>query len=510
MTWKMMSRMLESTDGLIPTQQITRISRDLQNFDEVPLVLSILSKDELTANNIALAKAKKWIAKAFDIFEDEIEGNYNAHNDLGDALYYLDSSAETQGNPFSIANVKRLLEMDYGSITSNNYDTFHFAIRDMSALERRWFIRYLLRTPRNGINKGTVVKIMANYYNKKVSEVKKHLNLNNIERTATYYEMGENPPTVLSHGTFVAPMLAKDVPMNKWPENKIVDYKYDGNRYQIHKEGDSVIIFNRKGKVVTPQFQDVVESVRAYQVDCILDGEIYPIKDNGSPAEHKLMGTRVHSKDHAEAREKVKVKWVIFDCLKIGNETIMDLSYSDRLDKFSQLPDQAHRMKKDGDVLAFYNQAINDGFEGIIVKDASMAYEAGKRSIGWAKYKPPRIELDVAILNAKYGEGAKSNVFATFGIGVRNEGEWISIGSVGTGFSDEDLLRLTRELRTIISNVDNGTYSFLPRTVLEVSADLVTRDSNNNIGLRFPRCNRIRDDKFASDCNTLEDVEALE
>ena len=510
MTWKMMSRMLESTDGLIPTQQITRISRDLQNFDEVPLVLSILSKDELTANNIALAKAKKWIAKAFDIFEDEIEGNYNAHNDLGDALYYLDSSAETQGNPFSIVNVKRLLEMDYGSITSNNYDTFHFAIRDMSALERRWFVRYLLRTPRNGINKGTVVKIMAKYYDKKVSEVKKHLNLNSIERTATYYEMGENPPTLLSHGTFVAPMLAKDVPMNKWPENKIVDYKYDGNRYQIHKEGDSVIIFNRKGKVVTPQFQDVVERVRKYKTDCILDGEIYPIKDDGSPAEHKLMGTRVHSKDHAEAREKVKVKWVIFDCLKIGGETIMDLSYNDRLDKFSQLPDQAHRMKKDGDVLAFYNQAINDGFEGIIVKDASMAYEAGKRSIGWAKYKPPRIELDVAILHAKYGEGAKSNVFATFGIGVRSEGEWISIGSVGTGFSDEDLLRLTRELRTIISNVDNGTYSFLPRTVLEVSADLVTRDSNNNIGLRFPRCNRIRDDKFASDCNTLEDVEALE
>jgi len=322
--------------------------------------------------------------------------------------------------------------------------------------------------------------------------------------------MGENPPTVLSHGTFVAPMLAKDVPINKWPENKIVDYKYDGNRYQIHKEGDSVIIFNRKGKVVTPQFEDVVETVRQYEVDCILDGEIYPIKDDGSPAEHKLMGTRVHSKDHAEAREKVKVKWVIFDCLKIGNETIMDLSYSDRLHKFLRLPDQAHRMKIGGDVLAFYNRAINDGFEGIIVKDSSMAYEAGKRSIGWAKYKPPRIELDVAILNAKYGEGSKSNVFATFGIGVRNEGEWIPVGSVGTGFSDEDLLRLTRELRTIISNVDNGTYSFLPRVVLEVTADLVTRDSNNNIGLRFPRCNRIRDDKFVSDCNTIEDVETLE
>ena len=82
------------------------------------------------------------------------------------------------------------------------------------------------------------------------------------------------------------------------------------------KEGQSVIIFNRKGKIVTPQFQDIVEQVRNYEVDCILDGEIYPIKEDGSPAEHKLMATRVHSKNHEEAIEKVKVKWVIFDCLK--------------------------------------------------------------------------------------------------------------------------------------------------------------------------------------------------
>jgi DNA ligase-1 len=510
MTWMNMSRMLESTDGIVPTQQINRIARDLENFEEVPIALSILSKDELDANNFGLAKAKKWLAKAFEVFEEEIEGGYTAHNDLGDAIYYLESSAETQGNSLTITAIKRLLEMDYGSITSDNYNTFQHAIINMSALERRWFVRYLLRTPRNGINKGTVVKIMAKHYNKKVKEVKKHLNTNSIEITSTYYEMGEEPPTILAHGTFVAPMLAKDVPMNKWPSNKIVDYKYDGNRYQIHKEGNNVMIFNRKGKIATPQFQDVVELVREYEVDCILDGEIYPINPDGTPAEHKLMGTRVHSKNHEEARERVPVEWVVFDCLKIGDETVMDLPYNERLEKMKDIPNQAHRMPENGDVIGFYNRAINDGFEGIIVKDASLPYEAGKRSIGWAKYKPPRIELDVAILNAKYGEGAKSNVFATFGIGVRDEGQWVSIGSVGTGFSDEDLLRLTRELRTIVSNVNNGTYNFLPRVVLEVSADLVTRDASNNIGLRFPRCKRIRDDKFVIDCNTIEDVERLE
>ncbi len=481
------------------------ITRELQTFNNKPALFAILAK-EYPSNNIGLSKAKKWLAKIYNVHDDEIEDEYKAHDDLGEAIYYLDVSAETlEETP--IASVLRLLTMDCGSISSNSYDTIRQAIINMSALECKWFIRYWLRTPRNGINSGVVKKILAKHYGKKLSDVKKHCNFNSISNVARYYESNAEPPMNLEHGSFVAPMLAKEIPMNKWPENRIVDYKYDGNRYQIHKEGDNVIIFNRKGNIVTPQFQDVVEQVRKYNVHtCILDGEIYPINEDGSPAEHKLMGTRVHSKNHEEAREKVKVKWVIFDCLKFGKDTIMDLPYSDRLIGIKTLPDQAHRMTGT-DVLAFYNRAINDGFEGIIVKDASLPYEAGKRSVGWAKYKPPRINLDVVVLTAKYGEGKRANVFGTFGIGLRTENDgYVSLGSVGTGFSDSQLVRLTNELRRQVDNYDKGTYHFLPRVVLEVTADLITQDAEGNYGLRFPRCVRIRDDKFVADINTLDDM----
>jgi DNA ligase-1 len=464
---------------------------------------------EYPSNNIGLAKAKSWLAKMFDCFDDEIESLFVVDDELGEAIYLLDTGAETKRN-IGIHSVIRVLENSCGSVNDSSFTLVKDVLLNMSALERKWFVRYWLGSPTNGIDAGTVKKLLAKYYDKKLSEVKNHSNFNSLSNLCTYYNMNEEPPMDLSHGSFIKPMLAKDVPMHKWPKNKIVDYKYDGNRYQIHKEGNNVIIFNRKGSIVTPQFQDVVETVRQYEVDCILDGEIYPIKDDGSPAEHKLMGTRVHSKDHAEAREKVKVKWVIFDCLKIGNETIMDLSYSDRLHKFLRLPDQAHRMKIGGDVLAFYNRAINDGFEGIIVKDTTLPYEAGKRSVGWAKYKPPRIELDVAITTAKYGEGSRANVFGTFGISVKSDSGFKSIGSIGTGFSDADLVWLTNELRKNVETYDKGTYNLLPRVVLEVSADLITQDAKGNYGLRFPRCKRIRHDKFVADINTIEDVEALE
>ncbi len=506
--WKMMSRMLESTKDKTPTQQVKLIATELDKFDTYKSAVIQLLAREYPNNNIGLAKAKSWLAKMFDCFDDEIESLFVVDDELGEAIYLLDTGAETQRN-IGIHSVIRVLENSCGSVNDSSYVLVKDVLLNMSALERKWFVRYWLGSPTNGIDAGTVKKLLAKYYDKKLSEVKKHSNFNSLSNLCTYYEMNEEPPMDLSHGSFIKPMLAKDVPMHKWPKNKIVDYKYDGNRYQIHKEGNNVIIFNRKGSIVTPQFQDVVETVRQYEVDCILDGEIYPIKDDGSPAEHKLMGTRVHSKDHAEAREKVKVKWVIFDCLKIGNETIMDLSYSDRLDKFSQLPDQAHRMKEGGDVLAFYNRAINDGFEGIIVKDDSLPYEAGKRSVGWAKYKPPRIELDVAITTAKYGEGSRANVFGTFGISVKSDSGFKPIGSIGTGFSEADLVWLTNELRKNVETYTNGTYNLLPRVVLEVSADLVTQDAKGNYGLRFPRCKRIRHDKFVADINTIEDVEDL-
>tara|TARA_R100000231_G_scaffold41891_1_gene36548 strand:- start:2303 stop:3835 length:1533 start_codon:yes stop_codon:yes gene_type:complete len=506
--WKMMSRLLESTKGKTPTKQVKLVSTELDKFDTHKSAVIQLLAREYPNNNIGLAKAKSWLAKMFDCFDDEIESLFAIDDELGEAIYMLDTSAETQRN-ISITSVLRVLETNCGAVDDSSYLLVKDVLSNMSALERKWFVRYWIRSPTNGIDEGVVKKVLAKHYDKKLSEVKKHANFNTLYNITMYYEMKEDPPCNLSHGSFVKPMLAKEVPMNKWPENKIVDYKYDGNRYQIHKQGDNVIIFNRKGSIVTPQFEDVVERVRQYEIDCILDGEIYPIKEDGSPAEHKLMGTRVHSKDHAEAREKVKVKWVIFDCLKIGIETIMDLPYSTRVVRMSKLPDQAHRMEIGGDVIAFYNRAINDGFEGIIIKDTTLPYEAGKRSAGWAKYKPPRIELDVAITTAKYGEGSRSNVFGTFGISVKSDSGFKSVGSIGTGFSDADLVWLTNELRKNVETYNNGTYNLLPRVVLEVSADLVTQDAKGNYGLRFPRCKRIRHDKFVADINTIEDVERL-
>ena len=509
LNWKELSRILEATDSIWATKQIRMFAKEMNGLTAEcnGHIMKILSRD-LKANNIALAKATIWVGDYLGVHYEEMDSALTVNDDLGEATYYMDSSATTKEN-MNLSSIIELLEINCSKKGSSAFRRIEMAFDGMSSLERKWFIRYWLRTPRNGINRGNVIKIIANRYNKKIADVKKHTNFNSITNVTRSYHLDLPISVNLSFGRFVKPMLAKEIPMREWPRKFIADYKYDGNRYQIHKEGSGILIFNRKGKIVTEKFPDVVDVIREYKIDkCILDGEIYPINEDGSPAEHKKMGTRVHSKNVTEAMSRVPVEWVIFDCLLWGEETLMDLPLSQRLERVSKLPNQATRITE-GNILQFYDEAIRKGFEGIIIKDSSLAYEPNKRSRGWAKYKPPLIELDIAIISASYGEGKRKNVFATFEMGVKSENGYVSIGQVGNGLADYQYNQLTLELKKNVERYDNGKFYFLPKVVLEVKADLVSQDAKGNIGLRFPRVSRIRDDKFVEDINTIEDMERL-
>jgi len=479
------------------------ILREMENFDS-PNFFKILAL-ELDANNIAEKKAEKWMANILGVHDEEMETSAYISDDLGEAVFNMHMGKETL-KEHSLEEISNLLQINCAKMDSPEFRAIRLAIGNMSALERKWFIRYWLRIPRNGISKGNVIKMISKAYKKNLALVKKHTNFNSIHSTVSYYDANSEPPCNLTFGKFIAPMLAKEMPVSRWPKKYIVDYKYDGNRYQIHKQEKAVMIFNRKGKEVTEKFPDVVELISNYNVTtAIFDGEIYPVNEDGSPAEHKKMGTRVHSKNVLEAVERVPVAWVMFDCLLWENETIMDLRFSQRLEYFKHMPNQAHRIEG-GDIMAFYDMAIKEGFEGIIIKNTTLPYQAGKRSVGWVKYKPPLIELDVVILSATYGEGKRANVFGRFEIGVKSDNGYVSVGYVGNGLADYQFDLLTKTLKTKVKHYKDKIYTFIPEIVLEVRADLISQDAQGNIGLRFPRVKRIRDDKFVEDIDTIKTV----
>ena len=300
MTLSIFARMNERLDGRTPTEQVETLNNALSSFgDDKALVIQILAL-EYDVNNIGETRAKTWVAKALGIFDEELDEYIHTWGDIGEAVSELDSGNEVDSQ-ITIKQLHHLLSLDCSRINSNSYELFSEALGVMSAREKKWFLRYWLHKPRNGIHTTIPKKAMARYYGKGVREITKYAQYNSMYEICLDLEAGNTPECKLKHGQFVSPMLAKPRKGAEKPDKYIVDIKYDGNRYIIHKKDRHIIVFNRKGKVATDQYPDIVKIVKEFGGDMILDSEIYPINRDGSPAEHKMLGKRVHKKDKAEA-----------------------------------------------------------------------------------------------------------------------------------------------------------------------------------------------------------------
>jgi len=509
MTLAQFARLCETIEYMRPTEKVRRILGSMVAFDSPESVFAIFSLELGAQNNIGEKRAIKWIAKSMGMFDSEVETAVDMWGDIGEGVVELDVGNEKDSD-ITLNQFYHLLTMDCSTIEGNAYKIFSTNFNKMSAREKKWFTRYWMRKPRNGVNAKTMLKVLALRHPGK--EVKKYSQYNSISDMEQKLSSNVVLKTELVIGNFIKPMLAKPYAIRHHPQQMILDVKYDGNRYQIHKKGFDVIVFNRSGKVVTTNFPDVVSWVQKLNNNFIVDTEIYPINADGSPAEHKLMAKRVHKKNVDEAVEQCPVRLAIFDLLNFNGDQYIESPLYERIELLDEhFPEEhlAQRFDKDCNIQSAYNIAINRGFEGIMIKDATLPYQSGKRSTGWLKHKPPRIELDVVITSGQYGKGKRTGVFGSFGISVKDGANYVKVGNCGTGFSWDDLVSLTRDLRKNLEGYEGDEYYFLPRTVIQVTCDLVSTDANGNIGLRFPRCMRLRPDKYPADIDTLQRVKEL-
>ena len=512
MTLSRFSRMCETLENTNGKQ--TTLSENMSAFSDSEILIRILC-EEYESNNIGIKTARKWIATALGCFDDEVTEYEKMWGDLGEGMrqFIGESSDKIEADGISMKKLIHLLSMDCSVSNGQSYELFRESVNKMSGLELKWFIRYWLRTPRNGVSCKTVNKALVDYFSD--NNVLMYCKFHKSSIVYRYLTNEQIPPCTVMHGGFIPCVLAKKF-TGKLPDKYLVDVKYDGNRYQIHRLENSVIIFNRKGNIVTEQYPDIVDIVKTFNAhQFIIDTEIYPVRSDGSPAEHKLLAKRVHSKDKEIAVRECPVKLAIFDVLFFMEETMIGQSYRMRLAHLQDFPSEYRADSWDDNhpIEAAYNVAINMGHEGIMIKDKNTQYDVGKRSNSLLKHKPARVELDVVITSARYGEGKRADVFGTFGISVKGEwsGEFIEVGYVGTGFSDSDLMMLTTELKKIVDSYSptTSTFELLPRIVIEVTGDMITQDASGNYSMRFPRVKGIRRDKYVSDINTIDDVMSM-
>ena len=306
-----------------------------------------------------------------------------------------------------------------------------------------------------------------------------------------------------------------------------VETKFDGARVQVHydpagastTDGEPLApeVYSRNMDDVTDALPEVVEYVEAHvDAPVILDGEVVAVDDDGDPLPFQEVLRRFRRKhDVDRMREEVSLELHAFDCLHAEGDDLLDAPLRERHDRLADvLPDAAAEVTLVDSVDAIERieaEALEAGHEGIMLKDPDSAYTPGDRGAAWLKRKPDVETLDAVVVGAEWGEGRRAELFGTFLLAVRDGDDFVPIGKVATGLTDEELVALTDRLDPHVIDESGTEITFRPAVVLEVGYEEIQRSPTYASGyaLRFPRFLGVREDKDPSDVDSLDRIERL-
>ncbi len=352
-------------------------------------------------------------------------------------------------------------------------------------------------------------------------------------------------------GKPIRPMLAERLSspeeiLQKLGGKCLAEYKYDGERMQIHKKGDEAMIFSRRLENITWQYPDVVELVKEHvkageailECECVAvdpeTGEMLPFQE----LMHRKRKHEIH-----KAIEQYPVNLYFFDVLYADGKDLTMEPIEDRRKVLESIVQESDRVRLSKSIFTddpkelekFFHEAIESGCEGLVVKAVGKEaiYRAGARGWLWIKlkrsYKSEMMDtVDLVVVGAFHGRGRRSGTYGALLMAAYNEQKDVfqSVCKVGSGFTDEDLQKLPEMLEQHKiphkhARVETGMEAdvwFEPKLVLEVIGDEITISPIHRAGwglikegfglaIRFPRfTGRYRFDKAPEDATTVNEI----
>ncbi|HIH88986.1 TPA: ATP-dependent DNA ligase [Candidatus Bathyarchaeota archaeon] len=323
------------------------------------------------------------------------------------------------------------------------------------------------------------------------------------------------------------------------------EYKLDGERLQIHKDGDKVQIFSRRLENITHMYPDAVKmALRQIRVgSAIVEGEVVAVDvDTGEMRPFQTLMQRRRKHGIQEAMERLPITIFLFDCLYADGEDYTPQPYPKRKAKLEEIIEEStnfHRVNSietedPRELERYFEQAIADGTEGLVCKSLAdeSVYRAGARSWLWVKLKRSYQSkmsdpVDLVVVGAFYGMGRRAGSYgALLGASYDREADvYRTVCKVGSGFTDEVLAKLPKDLESLrhdgkhprVDSLLKADIWFTPERVMEVLGDELTLSPIHTAGfdairkdaglaVRFPRFQRWREDKSAEEATTIPEL----
>jgi len=429
-------------------------------------------------------------------------------------------------------------------------------LNDATPAEGRYIIKFVMGQLRLGIADYSVLDALALAFtgdkaNRKVLENAYNVSsdLGTVARLLATEGLAAVQSVQITLFKPIRPMLAEraittEDAMTRMEGKAGIEYKLDGERVQVHKGKDRVELFSRRLEKITGHYPDVIKAVKSIKSKVILEGEVVAINPQTEeylPFQELMHRRRKHGVE--EAMENYPVVMNFFDILYVDGKSKTCLAYEDR----RKLLKKVLSGVKDGKIRAveqmvasapeevekFMATAIENGCEGVMIKQLSSTYRAGAREYAWIKLKREYRSdladtLDLVIVGALHGRGRRAGKYGALLLAAYDVKSDIfrSVTKVGTGFTDLHLEQFYKDLEQhVISHrharVDTGMEMdvwFEPKIVIEVIASEITLSPSHTaaknalrpgygLALRFPKfTGKIRDDKKPEDATSTDEV----
>ena len=294
-------------------------------------------------------------------------------------------------------------------------------------------------------------------------------------------------------------------------ERASVEWKLDGIRIQIHRRDGDVRVYTRNLNDITDALPGIVEAVLHLPVEqAVLDGEALWMGDDGPGAFQETVA-RIDRDAPPEG-----IATFLFDLLHVDGDDLLDTALEERAVRLGAIasdltiPRVLTSEAEEGERVL--EESLRAGHEGVVVKDATSLYAAGRRGKSWLKVKPART-FDLVVLGAEWGHGRRQGWLSNLHLGARDPrtGAFVMVGKCFKGLTDELLTWQTRELLERETDRRGIAVPVRPELVVEVALEGVQSSTRypGGVALRFARVKRYRPDKNPQEADTIDSLREL-
>jgi len=424
-------------------------------------------------------------------------------------------------------------------------------MRKCSPLETKYLLRIITSTLRVGVQSPTIIEGLALAFtnlkeNKSLIEkaYTLHPDLGEISKILAEKGLEEVKKINIEYGTPILSMLASREIYTEFISRLgvpfVAEHKLDGERLQIHKTGNNVILFSRRLLDISEQYPDVSQVIRENikTENVIIEGEVVAMDSfYEKMLPFQVLSQRRRKYNIENIAKEVPVCLFIFDLLKFGDESYVDRHLPERRKKLEEIVEERDELRlvesilinSTDELLEFFNKAREEGTEGIMAKSIKedSIYQAGNRGYKWLKLKSLeggklKDTIDLVLIGAFYGKGRRTGVYGTYIGAVYNpENEnFIAFTRFFSGITDELSKFLTRDMekykvekkpKNVICE-DKPDVWLKPEVVMEITGDEITiSDKFATLGysMRFPVFERMRPEKGPKDITTVNEIKEL-